>query len=285
VLVSCEPATLARDLAHLRWLGLTARHIQPFDMIPQSAAVEVLAVLEPTALTPPIRIVYEDAQLLAVDKPAFLPLTSETEPSLVGWLRQRPGSENALPLHAMGAEASGLCLVARDTDGAAALASRVAKARAHFQVLARGVTRNGGTLRADRPARRRPSDSVVRYRRLRIVGTHSLLRVELQLGEDRQLGRTLAKLSHPVLGDAAAGDAPSNRFFVEKHGLDRAFLHCERIDLPELGSDMAAELAPELRQVLTSLQTAASTRLPVSSTQESRVAPPEVSQPHESRAR
>lgn len=285
VMVSCEPATLARDLAHLRWLGLAARRIQPFDMIPQSTAVEVVAVLEPTAAAPPIRVLYEDAQLLALDKPAFLPLISATEPSLIGVLRQREGCENVVPLHPMGAEASGVCLVARDADSAAALASRVANARAHFQVLARGVTRNGGTLRSRPPARRQPPASVGRYRRLRVVGTHSLLRVELELGEDRQLGRVLAQLSHPVLGDAAAGDAPSNRFFAEKHGLDRAFLHCERIELPDLGSGLAAELAPELRHVLGSLQTAASTRLPLSSAQESRAALPEVSQPHESRAR
>lgn len=285
VLVSCEPATLARDLAHLRWLGMVARRIQPFDMIPQSTAVEVLAVLEPTAAAPPFRVVYEDAQLLALDKPAFLPLISQTERSLLGLLRQRPGCENVLPLHPMHPEASGVCLVARDAASAAALATRVAKARAHFQVLARGVTRNGGTLRSRPPARKQPPASVVRYRRLRVVGTHSLLRVELEPGEDRQLGRALAKLSHPVLGDAASGDSPSNRFFAEKHGLDRAFLHCERIELPDLGSGLAAELAPELRHVLASLQSTASTRFPLSSMQGSRAALPEVSQPHESRAR
>jgi 23S rRNA (uracil1939-C5)-methyltransferase len=34
-----------------------------------------------------------------------------------------------------------------------------------------------------------------------------------------------------VLGDERYGHAPTNRFFEEKNGLDRAFLHCVRIEL------------------------------------------------------
>lgn len=46
VYMSCDPATLARDLNHLRELGYASREIAPFDMIPHSDAVECLVVLE-----------------------------------------------------------------------------------------------------------------------------------------------------------------------------------------------------------------------------------------------
>ncbi|MFM8409819.1 MAG: 23S rRNA (uracil-5-)-methyltransferase RumA, partial [Alphaproteobacteria bacterium] len=44
--LSCNPATLARDLEALAATGLTVRRIRPFDMLPQTPHVEVLALLE-----------------------------------------------------------------------------------------------------------------------------------------------------------------------------------------------------------------------------------------------
>ncbi len=46
VYVSCNPATLARDLAILRELGYTAKKIQPVDMFPFSSHVESVTLLE-----------------------------------------------------------------------------------------------------------------------------------------------------------------------------------------------------------------------------------------------
>ncbi len=45
VYISCDPATLARDLAHLRSFGYRVEAIQPFDMFPQTAHVECVAKL------------------------------------------------------------------------------------------------------------------------------------------------------------------------------------------------------------------------------------------------
>ncbi|MCB1118525.1 MAG: 23S rRNA (uracil(1939)-C(5))-methyltransferase RlmD [Chlamydiia bacterium] len=46
IYISCNPATLARDLALLKEHGLSSLHIQPIDMFPQTAHVECIAKIE-----------------------------------------------------------------------------------------------------------------------------------------------------------------------------------------------------------------------------------------------
>lgn len=45
IYVSCDPATLARDIAYLQEIGYRIHELQPFDMFPQTAHVECVASL------------------------------------------------------------------------------------------------------------------------------------------------------------------------------------------------------------------------------------------------
>lgn len=48
--VSCDPATLARDLKEFRALGYEARNAQGLDLFPQTTHVETVTILEPAAV-------------------------------------------------------------------------------------------------------------------------------------------------------------------------------------------------------------------------------------------
>lgn len=228
VYVSCEPATLARDLAHLAWLGLRARRLAPFDMIPQSAEVETLAVLLP-AEPPALPLLHRDDGALVVDAPPHLA-------AALLHLVQR-GWPEAAPAQPLDAAASGACLFARTPGGAARPPTH------EYVALVRGVARAGGRL------------GRARYRRLAVVGGHALLRIDPLGASLPALRRALAGIGHPVLGDARHGHAPSNRHLAERHGLDRPFLH--RAALTLSGSSpprrIEAALAPDLAAVLESL--------------------------------
>jgi 23S rRNA (uracil1939-C5)-methyltransferase len=46
--VSCDPATLARDLGALARHGHAVRAVQPVDVFPQTFHIETIAILELT---------------------------------------------------------------------------------------------------------------------------------------------------------------------------------------------------------------------------------------------
>jgi 23S rRNA (uracil1939-C5)-methyltransferase len=263
VYVSCNPTTLARDLAHLARLGLRAERVEPWDLIPLSDAVETLAVLRPSSLPPP-RVLFEDEALIAIEKPPFLPTTpqGEYEDSLLARVRRLPRAARAVPVHRLDRGTSGVCLFARAPEAVPELAEALARGTKRYVALVRGVTHKGG--RISRPLREGPSSkaAVTRYRRERVVGTHSLVEVAPEHGRRHQIRRHFASIGHPVLGDERYGRADSNRYFEEKHALDRPFLHCREIELelPARSVRLVSELAADLTSVLESLSRTAGAR-------------------------
>ncbi|MFZ5890385.1 MAG: pseudouridine synthase [Myxococcota bacterium] len=256
IYVSCEPRTLARDLAHLAELGLVARSVQPWDMIPQSEAVEALAVLTPQKPNAP-RVLFQDERLLAVEKPAYLPTTPQGEygHSLLDAVRALDGASRAVPVHRLDLGTSGVCLFARAPDAVPALSEALARGQKRYLALVQGITHKQGRIERAINDGTGVRDALTHYERQRVVGTHSLVCASPKTGRRHQIRRHFAGIGHPLLGDTRYGNPAANRHFEERHGLDRPFLHLERIELVLDGQSvtLVSELAPELAAVLTSL--------------------------------
>ena len=265
VYVSCEPDTLCRDLADLARLGLRTSALTPYDMMPLTDEVETVAVLRPGAALAPA-LLLDEAQLVAVDKPGHEPTVAERggRQSLLGRLQALPGLAAAVPLARVEASVSGVCLFARSAEAAARSAKvlRTPESRREYLALCRGIIRPKGTIgghsHGEARGDERAKEARTRYRRLEVVGGHSLVRVTVEHGRVEQLRRHLGSIGHPVLGDVRYGHAPSNRHMSEKHGLDRPFLHCARMVLPHPASERLLELesplAGDLQMVLDRLQ-------------------------------
>jgi 23S rRNA (uracil1939-C5)-methyltransferase len=254
VYVSCQPETLARDLAQLRILGLNPELAEPLDMIPWSDAIEALCWLAPAE--PPLPVpLFESEHWLAVAKPAHEPV--ENGRGLYGLVRrvQRlPGCEAATPLDLLPQGASGVCWFARRPESLTDARALVAGADSELLALVRGYTRKRGQLR--RPSSRsNGSDTPLGYERVAVHGRHSLLQLSPGAGALDGLGRQLSAIGHPLLGDER-GDPRSNEFLGHRHGLDRPFLHRSRMTLTlPSGERLSAEapLAPDLCAVLSSI--------------------------------
>ncbi len=257
VYVSCDPDTLARDLDHLSRLGYSATQLRPLDMIPLTDEVETIAVLRRTPIPLP-RIAYEDEEIVIVDKGPHEPTTPQGEytGSLFARVRRIPGAEGAVPIHRIDIGTSGLVMFARAPSFVAkwAAALQAASARKIYVAAARGVTPAKGAITRELREDGKAYPARTRYRRLAVASGHSVLRVIPEQGRTHQIRRHLAAIGHPVIGDDRYGHAPTNRFFEEKNGLDRAFLHCVRLEMdhPRTGAKLLVEapLPGDLRAVL-----------------------------------
>lgn len=260
VYVSCEPETLARDLADLSWRGWRTTRLLPFDLMPLTAEVECVALLEPAEVPLPT-VLFEDDDWLAVDKPPHLPTVPHPERrgSLLEHVRRLPGGAAAVPVHRLDAETSGVCLFARSAAVAGAAQRAIAdpsSAKRYF-ALVRGIARAHGRIARPIVEEGKERSAATRYRRLAVASGHALLSVAPETGRTHQIRRHLAGIGQPVLGDARYGHAASNRHLFERAGLDRPFLHCAEIELrhPRTGAGLriAAPLAADLVAAYTRL--------------------------------
>lgn len=221
--------------------------LEPGMRIRVAPAVAVERTQVAAADAPPLRIVYEDAQLLVIDKPAGVvvhPAPGHPTGTLVdSLLAHMPdldaGEDTTRPgiVHRLDKDTSGLLVVARDSASHAALAAQM---KAHetvkrYLALVEGtMTQAEGVI--DAPIGRDPRhrqrmglvrvasggrEARTRFRVLRSARGRTLLDVQLETGRTHQIRVHLAAVQHPVVGDLVYGRAqppqPPRQFLHAAH--------------------------------------------------------------------
>lgn len=258
--VSCHPETLARDAADFARMGYRSENAHPFDMIPLTDEVETVVIFVRTKPSP-ARVLYANDELVAIDKDPNEPTTPQGEysQSLLDRVRALPGCADAVPLHRLDEGTSGVCLFATHARHVAAWSNALSAddSEKMYVALVRGVCRERGRITKTLTDEKKEREASTRYAREAILQHHSLLHVFPAEGRTHQVRRHLASIGHPVLGDARYGDAPSNRHLLERHGLERTFLHCARIELQAPARNhrvrIESPLAGDLASVVASL--------------------------------
>lgn len=161
------------------------------------------------------RVIYEDAQLLVVDKPSGLPTLPGAGFYLHTLLSQvQKQFPEVYSVHRLGRATSGLVLFARDSQTAATLCRNWAKVHKRYEALASGVALQDtydiqvpigpvphprlGSVHAASPAGK-PSHSLARVIQRRADAT--VFEVDLLTGRPHQIRIHLASVGHPLVGD------------------------------------------------------------------------------------
>jgi 23S rRNA pseudouridine1911/1915/1917 synthase len=188
--------------------------------------VEVGARLARTALPPRLTLVHEDDDVIVVDKPSGL-LTIATEHErertlyrhLTAHARARRPPGRVFVVHRLDRDASGLVVFATSPDAKRALQAQFAAhgvERTYLAVVDGRPARGAGTITSQlldhAPGRvretRRPGHgrtAVTNWRVVRAGKNHSLLEVRLETGRRNQIRVHLARIGHPITGDATYG--------------------------------------------------------------------------------
>jgi 23S rRNA pseudouridine1911/1915/1917 synthase len=255
---------------HIKVNGQPARashRLNPGDRvsvsIPRTTPIQIL----PEAL--PLDIVYEDEDLMVVDKPAGI--TAHPSPghpshtllnAILAHFPDLPeGSERLRPgiVHRLDKDTSGLMLVAKKRQSLAHLSDQF-KSRSVtkvYLVLVKGrLSPEKGTILAPigRDTRHRQRMAVATrgreartdYRVVKYLGNYSLLEVMPETGRTHQIRVHFSAIGYPVVGDATYG--------VRSAKLARQFVHAHRLGfkLPESGKqvEFTSPLPPDLEQAL-----------------------------------
>jgi len=232
-------------------------------------------IIPPTPPSPlaaeaiPLKIIYEDNDLLVIDKPAGLtvhPAPGHYSHTLVNAVLShfphladigdslRPGI-----VHRLDKETSGVMLVAKSRAAQLNLANQfkthsVVKA---YLVLVKGhLTPEHGVIEA--PIGRDPSnrkrmtvvakgrEARTQYSVVKYIGNYTLLEVSPETGRTHQIRVHLLAIGYPVVGDPVYG--------VRSAYLSRQFLHASRLgfSLPSTGEyvEFTSDLPPDLAQAL-----------------------------------
>jgi 23S rRNA pseudouridine1911/1915/1917 synthase len=224
----------------------------------------------------PVPVVYEDASLLVVSKPAGLvvhPAPGNPSGTLVNALLARAGrpaggaAERPGIVHRLDAGTSGLMVVAKTEEAYERLVRMMASrdvARTYLALVEGDPREAALTIDAPvgRSARHRKRMAVVASGRPAVTraevrerfGVAALLEVRPETGRTHQIRVHLAAVGHPVVGDRGYG---RDRKLAARLGLTRPFLHAAKLAFahPLTGERLSFEdplpedLAAALRQL------------------------------------
>jgi 23S rRNA pseudouridine955/2504/2580 synthase len=215
-------------------------------------------------------VIYEDAALLVIDKPAGVAVHGGSGVSygVIESLRAaRPQAKLLELAHRLDRDTSGLLIVAKKRSALVELHRLLREGAVEkvYVAVVKGVLKKPLEIReplhkyVSATGERRVSvgaggrEAVTRVKPLKASGHYSVLEVRLLTGRTHQIRVHLAHAGHPVLGDDKYGDFPLNRA-VAKLGVRRLLLHARRLGFahPVTGEGISLEskLPDDMREFI-----------------------------------
>jgi len=219
------------------------------------------------------KIIYEDKNFLALDKPAGL-LVHKTkiskELTLVDWLlenylgiknvgdepKTRPGI-----VHRLDRDTSGVILIAKNQKyfeylknlfqnrqiKKTYLALVYGEIKPKIGIIEKPISLKPGSVKRTIWKGKMEKEAITEYKLVKFLKGFSLVRVYPKTGRTHQIRIHLASIGHPIVGDNLYGPK------INPLGLNRLFLHAESLEFPVSEGrkiKIEAELPEELKEIL-----------------------------------
>jgi len=261
--------------------------LKPDDMIQLYIHSDTINCVQPESeksTTKPIDIIYEDENILIVNKPIGL-LTHQEKKDDEDTLIQRaisylvrgglassitfsPAVCNRLDMNT-----GGIIIVAKNYSTLKTINKliRERKLKKYYICIVKGNTPFEGEIKNYLTKNKTENKVVIHseksdaskaahtiYNKMATNGDFSLLCVELITGRSHQIRAHLSSIGHPIIGDKKYGDKATNVFLLKKYGLNHQFLYANRLLMNETedkilylkGQEFRAELPQELNKIL-----------------------------------
>lgn len=212
-----------------------------------------------------IHILYEDANVLILDKPAGV-LTQKARESdqslnewMIGYLLEekgltpkelklfKPSVCNRLDRNTSGIVLCGISLIGSQT------LNKLIKDRCikkYYRTIVKGIVKESASIEGFLNKNHFTNTVKIGTEGYEIKTYYepvqnlkselTYLEVDLITGKTHQIRAHLSSVGHPLIGDAKYGDAKLNRKIMEKYGLRNQLLHAYRLEFPEMNGALKA---------------------------------------------
>ena len=244
---------------------LSLSHPLTLSLLSPSLFFLYLCRMTETATT--FEILYEDADIIAINKPPGILVhrsrLSEDRVFVLQLLRDQIG-QRLFPAHRLDRGTSGVLLFGKTSEAAAALGQQFMDKSLgkKYIALVRGFVQDEQTIDyplADEESGKGLVQAITYYKKLKQVTTDmaiglrystarfSLVEVEPETGRRHQIRKHFAHLRHPIIGDPRHGDVKHNKSFREQFGITRLLLHARQLNIqhPISGEPLCLEAEPD----------------------------------------
>ena len=220
-------------------------------------------------------IIYEDENLVIINKPRGLLLQQDADPSHLSLdnLVSKYLNKTAMPVHRLDKDTSGICVFAKNNKIAEEMGKIFndhTQIEKHYLTLVAGQITEDGVVDAPlrksferkkmvvAPLKSGAKSAITKYHPIKNFKEYTLLDISLLTGRTHQIRAHMSYIRHHVVGDIKYGDYKVNNIFKREYSFENQFLHAYKLKFLDIkgllnylkNKEFSCNLPPELEEIL-----------------------------------